>query len=178
MVHNAKFVKFTLNLAGYADCIRTLNFHLATIDVLVSFANVSVSAKIPYIRPEMHKSGSGVLELKKLRHPCLEDQDEISFIPNDVQFSDNKTLYIITGPNMCGKSTYIRSVGVCVLMAHMGCFVPCHKAEISVVDGILARVGADDSQLKGLSTFMMEMIDTNTIIEVRILLYKSVLLIL
>ncbi|XP_018575301.1 DNA mismatch repair protein Msh2 [Anoplophora glabripennis] len=152
--------------AGYADSLRNLNVLLATLDVLVSFATAAVSARIPYTRPKLLKENSGVLNLKKVRHPCLEAQDHVSFIPNNAAFDQNeKILHIITGPNMCGKSTYIRSIGTCVLMAHIGSLVPCEEAIISLVDGILVRVGADDCQLKGLSTFMLEMIETSTIIK-------------
>ncbi|CAG9859536.1 unnamed protein product [Phyllotreta striolata] len=152
--------------AGYVESLRNLNLTIATVDVLNSFAIAAISARIPYTKPKIHKRGSGILKLKQARHPCLEAQDNVSFIPNDVTFDkDDKLLYVITGPNMCGKSTYIRSVGICVLMAHIGCLVPCISAEISLVDGILVRVGADDCQLKGLSTFMLEMIETSTIIK-------------
>ncbi|KAK9875018.1 hypothetical protein WA026_005828 [Henosepilachna vigintioctopunctata] len=152
--------------AGYVDSLRTMNINIAVVDVLVSFSVASVSAKIPYVRPKLYEAGAGILNMKKVRHPCLEQQDHISFIPNNAEFNkDDNTLHIITGPNMCGKSTFIRSVGVCVLMAHIGCPVPCQSAEISVVDSILARVGADDCQLKGLSTFMLEMIETSTIVK-------------
>ncbi|CAG9771572.1 unnamed protein product [Ceutorhynchus assimilis] len=151
--------------AGYADTVRSINIILASLDVLSSFATAAVSAKVPYVRPVLKPIEERVLELKKVRHPCLEQQDHLDFIPNDAHFNQNsKTFYIITGPNMCGKSTYIKSIGVCVLMAHIGCWVPCEYAELSLVDGILARVGADDCQLKGLSTFMLEMIEISTII--------------
>lgn len=153
---------------GYTESLRNLNRLVANVDVLVSFASAAVSARIPYVRPKIldPESPSTCIKLMKARHPCLEHQEHLDFIPNDVNLDkEGKTLQIITGPNMCGKSTYIRSVGVCVLMAHIGSLVPCERAEIAVVDAILARVGADDSQLKGLSTFMLEMIESSTIVK-------------
>ncbi|XP_030378531.1 DNA mismatch repair protein spellchecker 1 [Scaptodrosophila lebanonensis] len=151
---------------GYSAPLTSLNNELAQLDCLCSFAVAARSAPTPYVRPTLLPPGSGKLLLKDVRHPCLELQEHVDFIANSVDFEKDKcNMYIITGPNMGGKSTYIRSVGTAVLMAHVGAFVPCTEATISMVDSILGRVGASDNIIKGLSTFMVEMIETSGIIR-------------
>ncbi|GME84261.1 unnamed protein product [Ambrosiozyma monospora] len=156
--------------ATYSPVFTKLSIVLSTIDVLVSLATASEIAPTQYIRPaKIHtlNDPERKLNLVEARHPCLEQQDSLTFIANDISMSkDSAEFLIITGPNMGGKSTYIRTVGVIALMNQIGCFIPAEEgSEICIFDSILARVGASDSQLKGVSTFMSEMLEMSSILK-------------
>lgn len=132
---------------------------VAQIDVLVSLAEVAV--KHNYVRPQVNDSG--LLQIIEGRHPVVELMLDTSFfVPNDALLdTDKHFIALITGPNMGGKSTYQRQVGLITLMAQMGSFVPAQQAEIGIVDRIFARVGASDDLASGHSTFMVEMQECN-----------------
>jgi len=150
--------------ASYFSVLELMNETIAHLDLMVSFAHVSCHAPIPYTRPSFSTDAdSSSLDLTAARHPCLEMQDDVSFIPNDSKMTKGASSFqIITGPNMGGKSTYIRTMGIIALMSQIGSFVPCEVAVLPFTpfDAILCRVGAGDSQLKGVSTFMAEMLET------------------
>jgi DNA mismatch repair protein MSH2 len=132
---------------------------VAELDVLTSFATAAALAPGEYVRPIVQPTGGGVIKLHEARHPCVELMEGVDFIPNDYDMQRGSSSFqIITGPNMGGKSTFIRGIGSIIVMAQVGSFVPCASAEFSAVDCILARVGAGDAVQKGVSTFMAEMV--------------------
>jgi DNA mismatch repair protein MSH2 len=152
--------------SGYSNPLTNLNHIIATLDVFLSFAQVATNSPGVYVRPKMYPENERILQLSGLRHPCLEHQEEFQYIPNDVDLkADESEFLIITGANISGKSTYIRSIGIAVLLAQIGSFVPCDEAKISICDSILARIGAADDIQKNLSTFAMEMVETSAILK-------------
>eukprot|EP01130_Rhizamoeba_saxonica_P009898 TRINITY_DN4037_c0_g2_i1.p1 TRINITY_DN4037_c0_g2~~TRINITY_DN4037_c0_g2_i1.p1 ORF type:complete len:727 (+),score=174.52 TRINITY_DN4037_c0_g2_i1:210-2183(+) len=165
-LHSATVVQQIMDAAKtYIPVIEEAHELISDLDVLLSFATVSTEADHQYVRPEITEMGNGDIILQQARHPVLEAHID-TYIPNDCFFKRGESSFqIITGPNMGGKSTFIRSVGLNVLLAQIGCFVACSSANITLVDAILARVGAGDSQLRGVSTFMAEMLETSVILK-------------
>lgn len=153
--------------AGYSDIMNQLGLLVSKLDVIVSLALAAVSAPTQFVKPEMlAPTQPRRLDFSQLRHPIIELQENVSYIANDVEFKEeSSTFHIITGPNMGGKSTYIRSVGTAVLMAQIGSFVPADSATFSVMDAVMVRIGASDCQMKGISTFMAEMLETTSILK-------------
>jgi DNA mismatch repair protein MutS len=135
---------------------------VATADVLASFADAAVRER--YVRPVL--TDTFALELTACRHPVVERMmPREAFIPNDVRLDAERQILIVTGPNMAGKSTVLRQVGLCVLMAQAGSFVPARGAEIGLLDRLFTRVGASDDLARGQSTFMVEMSETAAILH-------------
>jgi len=135
---------------------------LALLDVLAALAEVA--AREGYTRPTL--SDDYALEITSGRHPVVERMmPRDKFIPNDVRLTDEARVIILTGPNMAGKSTILRQVGLIVLMAQIGSFVPASSARIGLVDRVFTRVGASDNLVRGQSTFMVEMSETSAILH-------------
>lgn len=150
-------------LTGYIEKLKDAAFALGSLDALCSLAQVAKQRN--YARPEMVKRG-GTLDITGGRHPVVEAVSDEQFVPNDcyMDSADNRTI-IITGPNMAGKSTYMRQVALITLMAHIGSFVPAKSAMIPITDKIFTRIGASDNLIFDQSTFMVEMNEVASIIR-------------
>ena len=145
----------------HAARIRSTARAVATLDVLASLADVATACN--FTKPRLHDGFE--LEVKNARHPVVEATSQEPFVPNDLVLDDERHLVILTGPNMGGKSTYLRQTALIVLLAHMGSFVPAAEAKVPIVDRIFTRVGASDNLFRGRSTFMVEMQETAHILH-------------
>jgi len=156
------FLRLREELMAYCPRIQGLARRLSELDVLISLAQVAEENR--YVRPSLTEEDR--IEIKEGRHPVIEQMDlPEPFVPNDALLDQQNRILIITGPNMAGKSTYIRQVALIVIMAQMGSFVPAKEAEVGLVDRIFTRVGASDNIARGESTFMVEMRETAAILQ-------------
>ncbi|MFC6836869.1 DNA mismatch repair protein MutS [Halomarina ordinaria] len=147
------------SVAERAELLQDVGRALAELDTLASLAVHAV--KHDWTRPDLAEPG--VLDVEAGRHPVVETDTE--FVPNDLSLSDDRRFLIVTGPNMSGKSTYMRQAALITLLAQVGSFVPARRARVGVVDGIYTRVGALDELAQGRSTFMVEMAELSNILH-------------
>ncbi len=155
------FQQVRARVAGEIPELQETARSLAELDALCSLAQAARENK--YVRPEVDEGLE--YEVKDSRHPVVEVLQEEKFVPNDVVVGPGKPVLLITGPNMAGKSTYIRQAALAALMAQVGSFVPASKARIGLVDRIFTRVGAADDLTRGASTFLVEMNETANILN-------------
>ncbi|MBU2923203.1 DNA mismatch repair protein MutS [Colwellia sp. 4_MG-2023] len=141
--------------------LQTLSQAIAEFDVLTNFAERSIT--LNYVKPTL-VNATGI-EIDAGRHPVVEQMTNNTFIANPILLTEQRKMLIITGPNMGGKSTYMRQTALIVLLAHIGCFVPANSAKIGLVDRIFTRIGASDDLASGRSTFMVEMTETANILH-------------
>ncbi|KAI4835746.1 DNA mismatch repair protein MSH2 [Plasmodium brasilianum] len=153
-------------VSTYTPVIEKFMDIVSTLDVLISFSVVCYNSPFPYVRPAVIENGQNVI-MKRSRHPLLELQHNLTnFIPNDIHMNREKSrLIVVTGPNMGGKSTYIRQTAIICVLAQIGMFVPCDFCEVPIFSQVMCRVGASDFQLKGISTFLSEMIEASAIVK-------------
>ena len=152
------FVKIREKVKKQIKRLQSLAKALSELDVLQSFA--VVSEDYHFVRPAMNTGH--VLKIKDGRHPVVEKfMGHQEYVPNDVLMDDSTDILLITGPNMSGKSTYMRQLALTAVMAQMGCFVPAERAELPIFDQIFTRIGAADDLISGESTFMVEMMEAN-----------------
>ncbi|MEW6365748.1 MAG: DNA mismatch repair protein MutS [Acidobacteriota bacterium] len=156
------FVEVRERLSREAPRLQDLAARIAVVDFVMALAEQAVEGS--YCRPALH-AGSR-LRLADSRHPVIERVTPTRFVPNDCEMDDaTRQILIVTGPNMGGKSTYLRQVALCAVMAQMGSFVPAREAVLPVFDRVFTRVGASDNLAQGQSTFMVEMVETAQILN-------------
>jgi len=156
------FVELREFLLQFRSALQRTAGLLAELDVLAGWAELARERN--YCRPELCEEP--ILEITEGRHPVLDiTQPEGTFVPNDLRCGPEGFIILITGPNMAGKSTYIRQTALITILAQIGCFVPAKSARIGIVDRLFARVGASDELARGRSTFMVEMIETARILN-------------
>ena len=163
------FVELRTAIAAEAKRIRQTALALAEVDVLASLGHIAALRN--YCRPEFaEESAASTLEIVEGRHPVIEQQQTSGgnerFVPNDLYLNDTShNILLLTGPNMGGKSTYLRQTALTVILAQMGSFVPARSAKLSIVDRVFTRIGASDNLARGRSTFMVEMTETAAILH-------------
>ncbi|MDD4036282.1 MAG: DNA mismatch repair protein MutS [Bacilli bacterium] len=155
------FTEIREQVKTYIPKLQTISKSISEIDVLQSFATVTEGNN--YIRPTLTTKKE--VYIKDSRHPLVEKVLDNEFVPNDIIMEEGTDILLITGPNMAGKSTYMRQMAIIVIMAQIGCFVPCSEARMPVFDKIFTRIGASDDLVSGESTFMVEMIEANNAIS-------------
>jgi len=157
-----EFLKVQESLYPFIPALKDLASALATIDVLVGFATLAFDQK--YCRP-VFAEHKGVLTYTNGRHPVVEKFLSNAFVGNDLHLDKEKYIMLLTGPNMAGKSTYLRQTALIILMAHIGSFVPASSCVLDIFDRIFTRIGASDVLIKGQSTFLVEMQETANILN-------------
>ena len=156
------FIEVRDKCREYIDRLQKIARVISDIDVLESFA--LVSEKYNYVRPKIVSTND--VNIISSRHPVVEKVlKEEEYVPNDIVMDSNTDVLLITGPNMAGKSTYMRQLGIIVIMAQIGCFVPAREATLPVFDKIFTRIGASDDLVSGQSTFMVEMMEASRAIK-------------
>ncbi len=150
------FVKLREHIKSYTERLQKQAKIISELDCLQSFAEIA--QKYNYVRPQF--SDNKTLKLENSRHPVVERvMDYNDYVPNDCELDNDTFIYLITGPNMSGKSTYMRQIAIISIMAQMGAYVPCESAVLPIFDQIFTRIGAADDLVSGKSTFMVEMLE-------------------
>ena len=156
------FKELTGEIKKYRETLQDLGYKIGYLDVITNFAHVAI--KNGYVKPEITEDSS--LEILGGRHPIIEKLIPAGeFVKNKVLMDDNKNFVILTGPNMSGKSTYMKQIALIIIMAHIGSYVPADYAKIGIVDRIFTRIGASDDLMTGQSTFMLEMSEVANILN-------------